>query len=195
MLVASFGIGGVPMAEERQELDEPFIRDFTERWLAAWNSKDPNQVLALCSQDVVWDESGVVGRLEGHDAVREQSLRPFFDAFPDVQIEYIDEPYLAVDGKKAARRWRIGGTMTGAWNPPGFAPTNSPVTLEGAEFWQFAGELVSDYTLLFDALNLGQQIGAAPKTGTMSDRVGFVMQRLAARKMRRDSARGRGSAS
>jgi hypothetical protein len=177
------------MAEEQRELDEPFIRDFTERWLAAWNSKDPDQVLALCSPGVVWDESGIVGRLEGHDAVREMSLRPFFDAFPDVQIEYIDDPYLALDGKKAARRWRISGVMTGPWNPPGFAPTNSPVTLEGAEFWQFEGGLVSSYMLLFDALNLGQQIGAAPKAGTLSERAGLLMQTMAALKMRRDSAR------
>jgi hypothetical protein len=183
---------GVPMAEERQELDEPFIRDFMERWLAAWNSKDPDQVLALCSQDVVWDESGGVGRLEGHDAVRKKSLRPFFDAFPDVQIEYIDEPYLALGGSKAAARWRIGGNMTGAWNPPGFAPTNSPVALEGAEFWEFEGGLVSNYTLLLDGLNLGQQIGAAPKPGTLSERVGLVMQSMAAWKMRWGSARGRG---
>lgn len=180
------------MVEEPQELDERFIRDFTERWLAAWNSKDPDQILALCSHDVVWNESGVVGRLEGHDAVRKKSLRPFFDAVPDVQIQYIDEPYLAVDGSKAAARWRIGGSMTGVWNPPGFAPTNSPVTLEGAEFWEFGGGLVSNYTLLYDGLDLGQQIGAAPKPDTLSERAGLVMQSMAARKMRRRSARGRG---
>ncbi len=180
------------MAEERHKLEEPFIRDFTERWLAAWNAKDPDQVLALCSHDVVWDESGLVGRLEGHAAVREKALRPFFDAVPDVQFEYTDEPYLALDGSKVGARWRIGGTMTGALNPPGFAPTNSPVALEGAEFWEFGDELVSNYTLLFDGLNYGQQMGAAPKPGTLSERVGLVMQRMVARRMRRGSARGRG---
>jgi hypothetical protein len=77
--------------------------------------------------------------------VRKKSLRPLFDAVPDVQIAYIDEPYLELDGRKAGARFRIAGTMTGAWNPPGFAPTDSPVALEGAEFWEFGDELVSNY--------------------------------------------------
>ena len=35
---------------------ERFARDFADRWQKAWNSRDPRQVTALCTEDVVWDD-------------------------------------------------------------------------------------------------------------------------------------------
>ena len=28
-------------------LDETFVRSFTERWLGAWNARDPDRIVAL----------------------------------------------------------------------------------------------------------------------------------------------------
>ena len=38
----------------RPQLDEEFLRDFSARWHAAWNSHAAQQVLALCTTDVEW---------------------------------------------------------------------------------------------------------------------------------------------
>jgi hypothetical protein len=41
------------------QLDQPFLEDWGERFAAAWNSHDPDAVVALCTDDVLWSDPGV----------------------------------------------------------------------------------------------------------------------------------------
>jgi hypothetical protein len=71
--------------------------------------------------------------------------------------------------------------MLGPLDPPGYAPTGGRVEFEGIDFYdRFHDGLLTHYTVLFDMLDLGRQIGAAPQPGTLADRMGVFMQRLAA---------------
>lgn len=103
-----------------------------------------------------------------------------FRALPDVRIELIDGPYLALDGTGVSARLRISGTMTGPLVPPGFAPTDSPLVFETAEFSRFENGLLARHTVVIDMLGLARQIGAVPAAGGLGERIGLWGQHLAA---------------
>ena len=48
-------------------LDEQFLRDFASRWHAAWNAYDPQQVIALCTNDVEWQQASSPPLPRGYD--------------------------------------------------------------------------------------------------------------------------------
>ena len=101
-------------------------------------------------------------------------------ALPDVRVDMIDGPYLALDGQGVSARLRIRGTMTGPLVPPGFAPTNGPILFETAEFSRFEGGLLSRHTVIIDMLALARQIGAIPPAGGLGERIGLWGQHVAA---------------
>jgi steroid delta-isomerase-like uncharacterized protein len=172
-----------------QQIDEPFARSFLARLYAAVNAHDAEAVAALCTEDVVWIDPAAPHPLNGREAVARFHRDVMFRALPDVRIERVDGPYLAFDGSGVAVRSRISGTMTGPMEPPGFAPTWGPVAFESAEFWQFENGLLARQTVVQDMLALARQIGAAPQAGSLAERIGVWLQRLAARRAQRGRCR------
>ncbi len=163
-----------------QVIDARFAQDFLSRLHAAVNAHDAAAVAALCCEDVVWDDPAASTPLRGREAVYRFHHETMFRALPDVRIELIDGPYLALDGISIAARLRIRGTMTGPLVPPGFAPTNGPLVFETAEFSQFEGSLLARHTVIIDVLGLARQIGAVPQPGGPGDRIGLWAQHVAA---------------
>ncbi len=123
--------------------------------------------------------------LRGREAVYRFHRDIMFRSLPDARIELMDGPYPSLDAARVAVRSRISGTMTGPKEPPGFAPTGGSVEFETAEFWQFDGGLLARETVIRDVLALARQVGAAPKPGSLAERVNVWFQRLAARRARR----------
>ncbi|MFQ5923133.1 MAG: ester cyclase [Anaerolineales bacterium] len=169
--------------QPKDKLDEQSIRDFFAKWETALNSGDPERVASLMTDDVVYSAPEIPETLHGRDAVSKY-LGVFFRAFPEQKYELL-EMYRSLDGTWAADRVRWQGTMFGPLDPPGFAPTGTRVEAELAGFFQFRDGLISSFTAIYDMLHIGQQIGAAPGAGSLGERMGVLMQRLAARRMRR----------
>jgi predicted ester cyclase len=144
------------------------------------NAHDAAAVAALCCEDVVWDDPAAPAPLRGREDVRRFHAESMMRALPDVHVEMIDGPYLALDRAGVSARLRISGTMTGPLVPPGFAPTNGPLVFETAEFSRFEGGLLSRHTVIIDMLGLARQIGAVPRPGGLGERVGLWGQHLAA---------------
>lgn len=177
------------MATNKKDvLDEQFVRDFIKRWEEAWNARDVERILSLFTQDVVYIDPAVPeGTLHGRDAVGE-FLTGLFRTFPDAHWEWVCEPYVTLDGTRAAGRWRFTATMLGQIDPPGFAPTHGRVVMEGIDFYdEFRDGRLSHYAVLFDMFGVARQIGAAPMPGTRAEGMGVFMQRLAARRMRKQA--------
>ena len=42
---------------QRQELDQAWVEEFLKRWEAAWNSHEPERLLELMTEDIVYDDS------------------------------------------------------------------------------------------------------------------------------------------
>lgn len=162
---------------------EQFARDFADRWQRAWNSRQPEEVTLLCTDDVVWEDPLTNGPERGRAAVGDY-LRSVWRAFPDLEFTWPEGPYASFDGVKLALHWRVTGTMRGPMDPPGFAPTDRRIELEGVDLLELRKHLVCAYEGFFDVQSVARQIGAAPAPGSRAERIAVTLQRLSARRER-----------
>ncbi len=165
-------------------------RSFADNLLAAWNSHDAERFVALSDPAVRWEDPYIPGgRLDGHDALRDW-LAAVWRAMPDLIVELDGPLHLAEDGRSVMVAWRGVASMTGPLDPPGFAPTGQRVEMSGVDtHWLEDGRVVRVRTVT-DVMAVARQIGAAPEPGTTAERVGVLVQRLAARRLRHRRGRG-----
>jgi steroid delta-isomerase-like uncharacterized protein len=159
-------------------------RAFAGRWKTAWNSRRPDEVLALCTQDVEWEDPLTEGRERGSVAVR-RYLESMWGAFPDMELTWTEAPLCSIEAGRIACRWRMTGTMLGSLEPQGFAPTGRRLDAEGIDLFELRGGLVGSYEGFFDARAMGQQLGLLPATGSAAERVAVAAQRITAKVGRR----------
>lgn len=171
-----------------QPVDAQFVRDFVKRWADLVSEGDVDGLLAASTEDIVFVDSGFPAPFHGKDAFR-GALNNIFGAFPDLRYETVGEPLLSLDGTVAATRVHFTGTMRGRLDPPGFFPTDSPIDFCGVERFEFKDGKVERVELLFNVMELGIQIGAAPAPGSPGDKLGLLLQRLQARLARRRARR------
>jgi steroid delta-isomerase-like uncharacterized protein len=174
---------------DKMPADEGLARDFADRWQKAWNSHDPAQVVALCTEDVVWEDPLTERPERGREAVTEY-LHAVWLALPDLRFIWPEGPYASFEGVKLALHWRVSGTMLGRMEPPGFAPTGRTFEIEGVDLLELRDGLVCAYSGFFDVRGIAQQIGALPAPGSRGERLAVRAQNLAARLRGRRSHRG-----
>jgi steroid delta-isomerase-like uncharacterized protein len=176
--VEARGATGAGISPER-------ARDWVERFRTGWNSHDLDRLLALVTEDVVWEDPSIPdGVLHGKPALREW-LSSVWTAMPDLEFEWVGEPFVSLDGTRLAAAWKGTGRFTGPLDPPGFAPTGGRVEMTGVDIHEFDGELLRRVVTASDLMDVGRQIGAAPARGSGAERFGVMMQRLFARRLRR----------
>jgi len=101
-------------------------------------------------------------------------------AFPDVRI-IVDDVIVA--GDKVVLRWHSEGTHRGEL--AGLAPTGVRGSVTGISIDQWKdGKVVETWTE-WDNLGLARQLGAAPPEGSIGEKIGTMLQRLMARRMRK----------
>jgi steroid delta-isomerase-like uncharacterized protein len=171
-----------------EQITADFARGFAADFLAAWNSHDPERLVALAQPDVRWEDPFIRdGALEGHAALREW-LRQVWRALPDLDFVLDGEVHLALDGRSAMASWTGTATMTGPLDPPGFAPTGDRVDMAGVDtHWFREGRLVRVRTVT-DVTAVARQIGAAPAPGSLAERAGVAAQRVTAWRRRHAAA-------
>jgi uncharacterized protein (TIGR02246 family) len=129
-------------------LDEARVREFAERYTAAWCSQDPASVAAFFAPTGslrVNDDEPAVGR-EAITGV----ARGFMEAFPDMVVTFDD---LTVDVDGAVYRWTLTGTNTG---PGG---RGRAVRISGFEEWQIGADgLIAESRGHFDADDYRRQL-------------------------------------
>ena len=87
-----------------------WIRDFTPRWLEAWNSHEVDRLLALMSEDIEYRDDSWPKTMRGHADVRE-FLEAIWRATPDMTFELLSGPYVIPGQPRAAFHWRGWGTQ------------------------------------------------------------------------------------
>ncbi len=103
-------------------------------------------------------------------------------AFPDLRL-IIDDVIAADDN--VVVRWHAEGTHRGELE--GLAPTGTRASVTGIGIGRWEdGKLVEAWTE-WDNLGLARQLGAAPPEGSVGEKIGVGVQRLAARRMRKKS--------
>jgi steroid delta-isomerase-like uncharacterized protein len=164
----------------KAEFDLDWLDAFIGRWAEAWNSHEPEKLLALMTEDIVYDDSAWPTTMHGHGDVR-RFLHSVWTAMPDLRFEMTDGPFVRPGELAAAFYWRGTGRFTGPLDPPGFAPTGKPLEFEGADFHEYRDGKVSRLRIVFDNMDVGRKLGLLPAAGSRADRAGATAQRLAMR--------------
>lgn len=147
------------------------------------NEHDPAHVPAVFTEDVEFVDDATPETIRGHDDMR-RFLDSLWTAFPDFRFELLQGPYLGEDGGVAAHV-RVTGTMTGPLDPPGFAPSGRPMSLEYGGFYELEGDRVRRARIILNMNDAAIQLGVLPPAGSVGEKVAVRVQHLQARLQRR----------
>ncbi len=83
--------------------------------------------------------------------------------------------------------WDLSATLAGPLDPPGFAPTNGPVSNHGVSWLEVEGDRIMRFNLYYDLNELGRQIGAIPPPGggSAGEKMVVTFQKLTAKGLRK----------
>jgi len=127
------------------------LRNFVERYTAAWCSNDPSSVASFFSANGSLQINAAAPAV-GRSAIREV-VRGFMAAFPDLRVS-MDEAL--IQGNRAICHWTLTGTNTG---PGG---TGQQVRISGFEAWEFGvDELIFESRGHFDEALYQRQLQGA----------------------------------
>lgn len=169
---------GERIGTEAEAIESPqWLRAFVDRYLAAWNSLDPDAVAACVAEDVVWNDPALPAPAHGRAGVAE-FVRQSARGFPDMSFAERGEPGVTADGRVVYAPWLMTATNTGPIDPPGFAPTGKRIEVRGIDVWQFRGGLIWRYEAAYDFADLARQLGMMPPRGGLAERALVRAQRL-----------------
>lgn len=161
-------------------VDLEFAQEFIQRWADAWNSHQPDRVLALMATDIVYDDTAWPRTMHGHADVRD-FLEHMWRAFPDLHFDAVGGPYLHPSEPQVAWMWRGAGTQTGPIDPPGVPATRRRMEIEGFDLHTYRDGIVSRLWIGFDMATAMRQLGALPERGSRAERAMARLARLRAR--------------
>ena len=161
-------------------VDRDFFEDFSGRWMAAWNSHQLDRLLALMTEDIVYDDSAWPKTMRGHSDVRE-FVEHSWRAFPDLRFEMVEGPFLHPTAPKACMYWRGSATHRGPIEPPGIAPTGRRIEFEGVDVHEYRDRRVARLQIVFDMADVTRQLGLLPAPGSRAEQAMAGLQRLQAR--------------
>lgn len=147
--------------EAQSRRSPEWVRDWARRFLAGWNSRDPEQLLALAVDDVTWVDPLIPGGVAEGKAAVSAWLVSAWTAFPDLTFEIVGEPFVSVDGACVALAWRGTATFTGP-HRTGIEPNGARIEMTGIDTYEFAGDLLRRVVTETDTMPLLIQIGAVP---------------------------------
>jgi len=75
------------------------------------------------------------GALHGQAALGEW-IASILRAFGDVEFQVVGQPLIALDRSRLMFEWVGTSRMTGALDPPGFAPTGRRMRVQGVDLWR-----------------------------------------------------------
>jgi hypothetical protein len=162
------------------------VFDFAERWVDRWNAHDVDGVLALVTEDVVWEDPSIDGAARGLTEAR-QYIESLLRAFPDIVWRMPSGLFISLEEDEEVieihQAWACHGTALGPIDPPGFAPTGRAFELQGLDVWHLhRGERrLRRVVSYYDALEFARRAGLMPARGTREERMLVRLQRLRAR--------------
>lgn len=128
--------------------DPEQLRDFAERYTAAWCSMDPAAVAAHYSPDGSLAINGGAPAV-GRDAITAVAAS-FYEVLPDMQVYFRD---LVVDGDRIEYHWTFTGTNIGR------SGTGNAVRVDGFESWTIDGDgLIAASLGTYDAEEYARQL-------------------------------------
>jgi steroid delta-isomerase-like uncharacterized protein len=158
-------------------IDLDFLAGFTERWEAAWNSHQPDRLLDLMTEDIVYDDDAWPTTMRGHGDVR-AFVTSVWRAMPDLEFRMVEGPFPDPVRPVATFYWKGTGTFTGPLDPPGFAPTGARFEIDGFDLQEYRDGRVCRLRIVTDMMEASRQLGLMPPQGSRVEKAGAAAQRL-----------------
>ncbi|WP_157386705.1 ester cyclase [Nocardia terrae] len=170
--------GGFVIEEEAEPIESlAWLGEFTERYIAGWNTGDADAVAACVTEDTVWHDPSL-----GEPALGRAGVAKFVvdtvQSFPDVRYTNALPPMLTPGSRAAIVPWRMAGTHLGLIEPPGFAATGKRFDVMVIDLWQFRSGLIWRSRAVWDLQEMLLQLGLMPPRGSAAERAMAGAQRL-----------------
>ncbi len=125
-------------------------------YMAAWNAHDATKAGEFLAEDAEYYDVTVGSAQKGRAAARDNVIKVFVTAIPDLKWEMTGAPIVSADG--IAFQWVFSGTNTGAWSAETPA-TGKPVKFEGVSFVRIKDGKIAYQGDYYDALGFNKQLG------------------------------------
>lgn len=169
---------------EAAPVEEVLVNNIVERAAAAFSAHDPDDFVALMTEDVFIEHSAAPAPLHGRGEVK-AFYTNMWRGYPDMTLELMDGPFFHRHASRISLNWRAVGTHTGQLDPPGLAPTGKRVEFDVREIAEIRDGLVSRIRIVVDMMDVMRQLGMFPARGSQGERAIALMQRLQAKLVRR----------
>lgn len=135
------------------------VREMFEKGTDAFNQHDIEGLAATMADDVRVRASGA-GEIEGKQATK-AFYKSWIDAFPDARVEMTG---VTITDDLACEEGVFTGTHRGTLHGPGgdIPATGRSVRVEYVQIARYRGDKASSFHLLFDRLEMLDQLGLAP---------------------------------
>jgi steroid delta-isomerase-like uncharacterized protein len=149
---------GLVVAQEASPAASPAnLPPLLGEWAAAVNSGDVDRVVALFTEDGLWEEVAIGLAARGPDEI-EAHLDRLFTAVPDITFD-VSSGFMA--GDRAVVEWTVSGTYSSDF--PGLPPaTGQRFAFRGSSVFELADSKIQRYTEYWDAYGFLVQLGALP---------------------------------
>ena len=142
------------MAGMAQAADD--AKAIVDGYMAAWNAHDIDKAAGFLAEDAVYFDATVGTPQEGRAAARDNVIKVFITAVPNLTWKMTSEPIVSADG--IAFQWEFAGTNSGAWSAETPA-TNKPLKFEGVSFVRVKNGKITYQGDYYDALGFNKQLG------------------------------------
>ncbi len=147
------------------------VKGVDDEAIGAWNEHDIDALLALCSDDTVWNDPSHPQPIQGKAGVR-QYIQGWFTAFPDL---HISRSNMVAAEDSVAVEVRFSGTHQGPLQgPPGSPPipaTGKRFTgSKGAYFARVENRKIVEFSAYPDRAGMMMQLGLMPSPGASPQR-------------------------
>lgn len=131
--------------------DPDAVQRFAAAWEGAWNAHDPDGVVALCAEDVTFDDPALVETVHGRDPLRNFATR-LVRNYPDFAFSS-QGVFADVASRGVLIAWHFTGTLAG---------TDFVIAYHGDDRLVVGEDgLVSSYRCLYDNNDVLNQIRLA----------------------------------
>lgn len=131
-------------------------KQIVDAYMAAWNAHDAEKAAGYLAKDAEYFDVTVGTPQKGRDAARDNVIKVFVGAVPDLTWKMNGKPIVDKDG--IAFQWTFSGTNTGAWDAQTPA-TNKPLSFDGVSYVKVKGGKIVYQGDYYDALGLHKQLG------------------------------------
>lgn len=152
-------------------------RELLRRWYAAWNAHDVDAIVALTTDDLVYEDPGATQPLTRGREPLEEWARAAFRAVPDMKLELLED-WLSPSGAVIVSYFRFTATFTGVLEPPGIAPNGACLDEYGMDRSEIRSGLIACHQIFWDTAERSRMLGLLPRRGSRAERLGLALQRL-----------------